>query len=265
MDKQKANPLLKDEAVCKTLIAHKLLSPGKAKEVLRQKEGLVDKLERIRKKKYEHTPVAEIISNPLTLIDVIVSLKISREDRPDLPLDEEIIYQTLAQEWKIPYYKLDPLKLDLNVVTTTIPRIFAMKHLVLPVDVKDGVLTVATPDPFNLEVIDDIAMASKLRVQVVVSPQSEVIKLINEFFGFKHSIVAAQDQFVGPGVDLGNLEQYVRSIICSYMRLTSAPAIFISSLRGNIPLCACALMGCCIPSTSCPRRCIRPLSAGSRI
>lgn len=210
MVKNKSAPQLQDDAVCKVLIAHNLLTVAKAKDILRQKPGLLEKLEKIRQKKYENTPVADLISNPLTIIDVIVSLKISRQDKPDLHLDEETIYQTLAKEWKIPFYNLDPLKLDLNVVTTTIPRVFAMKHLVLPVEVKDGVLTVATPDPFNLEVLDDIAMASKLRVKVAVSPKSDVIKLINEFFGFKHSIVAAQDQFAGPAVDLGNLEQYVR-------------------------------------------------------
>lgn len=210
MVKNKSVPQLQDDAVCKVLIAQKLLTVEKAREILRQKPGLLEKLEKIRQKKYENTPIADLISNPLTVIDAIVSLKISRRDNPELHLDEETIYQTLAKEWKIPFYNLDPLKLDLNVVTTTIPRVFAMKHLVLPVDVKDGVLTVATPDPFNLEVLDDIAMASKLRVKVAVSPKSDVIKLINEFFGFKHSIVAAQDQFAGPAVDLGNLEQYVR-------------------------------------------------------
>jgi general secretion pathway protein E len=200
----------KPETICKVLVANNLLTAAKAKEILRQKDGLLDKLEKIRQKKLENTPEAELINNPVTLIDVIVSLKMRREDNPELPLDEETIYRTLARHWKIPFYNLDPLKLDLNVVTSTIPRIFAMKHLVLPVDINDGILTVAAPDPFNLEVLDDIAIASKLKVQVAVSPKSEVIKLINEFFGFKHSIVAAQDQFVGPGVDLGNLEQYVR-------------------------------------------------------
>jgi general secretion pathway protein E len=200
----------KPETICKVLVANNLLTAAKAKEILRQKDGLLDKLEKIRQKKLENTPEAELINNPVTLIDVIVSLKMRREDNPELPLDEETIYRTLARHWKIPFYTLDPLKLDLNVVTSTIPRIFAMKHLVLPVDINDGILTVAAPDPFNLEVLDDIGIASKLKVQVAVSPKSEVIKLINEFFGFKHSIVAAQDQFVGPGVDLGNLEQYVR-------------------------------------------------------
>jgi general secretion pathway protein E len=81
---------------------------------------------------------------------------------------------------------------------------------VLPIEVKDGILTVATLDPFNLEVLDDIAAASQLKVQTALSSKSEIIKLIHEFFGFKSSIVAAQDQFGGPTVDLGNLEQYVR-------------------------------------------------------
>ncbi len=206
----KAPKMYQADTVCKILVQNKLLAANRAKEILRQKDSLLDKLEKIRQKKYENTSAVELISNPLTVVDVISSLKLSRLDNPTLPLDEETIYQALAREWKIPFYKLDPLKLDLNVVTSAITRSFAMKHLVLPVEVKEGVLTVATPNPFNLEVLDDIASASKMRVRMVVSPKSDIIKLINEFFGFKTSIVAAQDQFGGPGVDLGNLEQYVR-------------------------------------------------------
>ena len=198
------------EKVCNILVESKLLAEKRVKEILRQKDGLLDKLEKIRKKKYENTAAVELISNPLTIVDVISSLKLSRLDNPTLPLDEETIYQALARQWKIPFYKLDPLKLDLNVVTSAVTRSFAMKHLVLPVEVKEGILTVATPNPFNLEVLDDIASATKLKVRLVVSPKSDVIKLINEFFGFKTSIVMAQDQFGGLNVDLGNLEQYVR-------------------------------------------------------
>ena len=198
------------ENVCQLLIRNKLLSVTNAKEILRKKDSLLRKLEQLRDKRFRDNGIAEQINNPINIIDVIVSLKLSRLDKSNLPLDEETIYQILAKEWKIPYFKLDPLKLDLNIVTTTIPRSFAMKHLVLPVEIKDGILTVAAPDPFNLVVLDDISMASKLRVQVAVSPKSDVIRIINEFFGFKRSIVAAQDQFGGPSVDLGNLEQYVR-------------------------------------------------------
>jgi general secretion pathway protein E len=207
---EKALKLYQADTVCKVLVKNRLLAANRAREILRQKDVLLEKLEKLRQKKYENTPAAELINNPLTIVDAITSLKLSRLDNPALPLDEETIYQALAREWGIPFFKLDPLKLDLNVVTNSITRSFAMKHLVLPVQIKEGILTVATPNPFNLEVLDDIASATKMRVQMAVSPKSDVIKLINEFFGFKTSIVAAQDQFGGPVVDLGNLEQYVR-------------------------------------------------------
>jgi general secretion pathway protein E len=200
----------KPDLVCKILIKNKLLAANRAKEILRHQKGLLKKIEKVREKKLENASSEELIHNPLNIVDVITSLNLKRLDNPELPLDEEIIYQALAKEWDIPYYKLDPLKLDLNVVTSSISRSFAMKHLVLPVEVKDGVLTVSTPRPFDLEVLDDISSASQMRVEMVISPKSDVLKLINEFFGFKTSIAAAQDQFGGPAVDLGNLEQYVR-------------------------------------------------------
>jgi general secretion pathway protein E len=209
MESKSRNPF-RAETVCQILVQRKMLAPANAKEILRKKDALIEKLEKIRAKKHAQTNSSDIIKNPLSIVDVIASLNMSRLENPGLPLDEETIYQVLADAWKVPFYRIDPLKLDLNIVTNTIPRSFAMKHLVLPVDIKDGILTVAMADPFNLEVLDDIAMASKLRVQVVVSPKTDIIKLINEFFGFKRSIVAAQDQFGGPTVDLGNLERYVR-------------------------------------------------------
>jgi len=125
-------------------------------------------------------------------------------------LDEETIYQILSEAWGYDYKKIDPLKLDLNLVTTTIPRTFAMKHLVLPIDISEGVLTLATSNPFNAEVMDDITRVTQLRLKIVVSSKTDIIKLINEFFGFKSSIAAAETQFDTPAVDLGNLEQYVR-------------------------------------------------------
>ena len=172
----KAQKLYQADAVCNILIHNKLLAANRAREILRQKDALLENLEKQRQKKYKSTPAAELISNTLTIIDVIASLNLSRLDKPGLPLDEETIYQALAREWQIPYYKLDPLKLDLNVVTNSITRSFAMKHLVLPVEISDGVLTVATPNPFNLEVLDDIASATKMKVQMAVSPKSDIIR-----------------------------------------------------------------------------------------
>ena len=70
-------------------------------------------------------------------------------------------------------------------------------------------MIVATPDPFNYEAINDVEMVSKLKEKAVVSSKSDIEKLINEFFGFRYSISAAEDLFSTKTLDIGNLEQFV--------------------------------------------------------
>ena len=193
--------------ICRTLLKKGLITSGQAEQILKKKDAMKARL----KKQKNHKQASGTRSvNPVTSVDIIAALNLESAGADSRVLDEELIFQTLADEWEIPFKKIDPLKLDLNLVTTTIPRSFAMKHLVLPVAIKDGCLTVATPNPFNVEVIEDIARAGQLKVKVVVTSKSDIIKLINEFFGFQRSIAAAEHQFAGPSVDLGNLEQYVR-------------------------------------------------------
>ncbi len=199
---------LSEDYVLKVLQKLRLISEDQTKEVYTKRKDVRRKLEKLRAVRQASSRGR--IMNPITIVDVITHMELRRADDPATILDEETIFQALSKAWKIPYKKIDPLKLDLNLVTTTIPHGFAMKHLVLPIAIKDGYLTVATPDPFNEEVIQDIAQVSHLKVRPVVSTKTDIIKLINEFFGFKRSIVAAENQFGVPSVDLGNLEQYVR-------------------------------------------------------
>jgi general secretion pathway protein E len=201
---------LSEEYVLKVLLKLRLINEDQKKEIFNKKRNIKRKLERLRAVRQASASSRGRIINPITIVDVITNLELKRADDPYTVLDEETIFQALSKAWKIPYKKIDPLKLDLNLVTTTIPQGFAMKHLVLPIAITNGFLTVATPNPFNEEAMRDIAQVSQLKVKTVVSTKTDIIKMINEFFGFKRSIVAAENQFAGPSVDLGNLEQFVR-------------------------------------------------------
>jgi general secretion pathway protein E len=152
----------------------------------------------------------ELGDHPPTIIDVIAGYGMNRADKAREKLDEDNIFQALAKEWGIPYCKIDPLKLNLSLVTSTVHRSFAMKNLVLPLEVKDGELVVATPYPHNRDVMDDLKRVVNMKIRAVVTSKSDTIKYLNEFFGFQKSIAAAENMFSGPAVDLGNLEQYVK-------------------------------------------------------
>ncbi len=196
--------------VCRTLLKRGLISKEQTEDIFKKKDTLRQRLEKLQMIRDASGGPSSRIINPITIIDIISFLKLDRKDDPTRELDEETIFQVLAEEWRIDYKKIDPLELDLKLVTTTIPRSFAMKHLVLPIAIQDDWLTVATPNPYNLEVMEDISRVSQLKVKPVVSSKSDIIKLINEFYGFKRSIAAAEEQFSGPAIDLGNLEQYVK-------------------------------------------------------
>lgn len=201
---------LSAENVCRVLLKRGLISKEQRDEIFKKKNTLQMKLEKLQMIKGASKGSSSSVSNPVTIIDIISFLKFDRRDNPGMELDEETIFQALAEEWGVEYKKIDPLTLDLKVVTTTIPRSFAMKHLVLPIAIQDGLLTVATPNPHNLEVMEDIGRVSQLQVRPVVSSKTDITKLIDEFYGFRRSIAAAEEQFSGPSIDLGNLEQYVR-------------------------------------------------------
>ena len=186
-----------------------LISFPQARDLYDRRFELIKQFER-RRVKRGGTAFNENRDKPFIFIDTLVALNLKRKDDSSKTLDEDTIFQTLAKSWGIPFVKVDPLKLDLNVVTSTIPISFAKNHLVLPVEVSQGKLTVATPNPFNLDVFEDITRACQMQVHAVVSPRSDIIKLIEEFFGFKRSIAAAEHQFSGPNVDLGNLERYIQ-------------------------------------------------------
>jgi len=199
LDTDLANPFSARNVV-QTLLKQGCLSKAQDKELLQKKTVLERKLENMRNQPGGHSA---------TLVEVIGSLNMSRADYPKKPVDEEIIYEALAADWEMPYQKIDPLKLDMKVVTTTIPRNFAKNHLILPIALDDERLTLATSRPLSDMEMEDIVRAVNMKVDPVVCSRNDILKLIDEFFGFQKSIKAAEHQFSGPSVDLGNLEQYV--------------------------------------------------------
>ncbi len=166
----------------------------------------------------------EIDPNFPDLIDIIVSFNLEIGGKSEKTLDEEAIMRAVSYAMQIPLKKLDPLDLDMNIVTKTIPKNFAIRQLVLPINIHNGVLEVASYHPDCKTVVADIEQANQMKVKPYLATKSEIKKIITEFFGFQSSISAAENHFTAPGVntsvDIGNLEQYVK--ITSAKGITSS-------------------------------------------
>lgn len=202
-----ATASMTDEYLIKVLEKKGLLSPGQVAHI---QESYKSELKKLRRRAKRRSDVAGVKVEEASPIDVLTHYSFPVTGLDEKVLTEDVIMKAVADDCGLEFRKIDPLELDLNVVTKNLPRSFALKHLVVPVDLKDGTLEVAIYDPFDQAVLEDIRRVSQYNIQPVISTKTDIRKLISEFYGFKSSIVGAEDQFSDLGVDLGNLEQYVR-------------------------------------------------------
>ena len=67
-------------------------------------------------------------------------------------------------------------------VLRLLPADFVKQHRVLPLEIREGTLHVATADPGNPRVIEDIRLLSGLEVQEVEAPGPELLEKIAECY-----------------------------------------------------------------------------------
>ena len=195
------------ENLCELLVKKGLISEEQKKDIL-VKQGKQKARLQLEQRELRFSPARQIQSE-ISPAQIIASFKFPLLKDPDKLLTEDIIMQALAEELGMEYVKIDPLKLDLDLVTRTISRPFAKKHSMIPIASENNTLVVATDDPFDLEGVDGIRRASGKQVRLVLSSRSDIQRIINEFYGFRTSLTVAEKE-LAPGFDIGNLEQYVR-------------------------------------------------------
>ncbi len=173
----------------------------KSKETLQRSKILKSKTQGIR-----HNIVNQSF---ISLIDIIESLKITSQKNDGKVITSDTIMTAVARHLNMPFLKIDPLKLDYEVVTQIISRPYAIKHQIVPIALSGNILTVATSDPLDMEAVDWIERVTGYKVEVAVTTKADILKIITEFFGFKSAITSANKEF-NVITDLGNLEQYVK-------------------------------------------------------
>jgi len=122
-------------------------------------------------------------------------------------LTEDIITEVLARAIGLPYLKIDPLKLDLDIVTSHISRAFALRNLMIPVDMVNGKLVIAVSDPADNQGIEELQRTRRIEVDRVLASRTDILKVLGEFFGFRASVIAAESE-AKKNTDITNLEQH---------------------------------------------------------
>src|SRR5882672_177441 len=141
--------------------------------------------------------------------EVVVSMGLGQAGDDRYPLTERVIMQALAKHFGVPFVDLDPLKIDAKLAPQLLSRPFARRHGALIIAADDRTVTVAVSDPLDHSLVEDLQTHVRREPRFVVSTPTEIQRLITDFYGFRGAVDAAEQQ-ASDGVDIGNLERYVK-------------------------------------------------------
>lgn len=212
------------EHLCDLLVSQGILHDGQKKDVLvrhsyQEKRILLEKRQELRRligrRKLEYE-VSEA--------EILASFKFRHLQADDKLVTEQLVTELMAADTGLPFALIDQLSLDYRLVTTTFPGPFAERHLVVPLKLTGNVLTVAISNPYNKELLESLPRVTNRQVSLVVSPKADVLRTILEYHGFRKSVAVAAAEF-SDGIDLGNLEQYVKMKAVQEIDPTDRPIV----------------------------------------
>ena len=157
--------------VCRTSCAQKRLKPGHV----------------------SHSAAQRLLASDVNAADI------PNPSRGGRKLDEDAVAECIAAAASLPYLKIDPLRVDNELVTKTLSRPFARRHAVIPVGQEDGRMRLAITDPFDSALRDSLENLIQLPLEYFVSSKRDILALIDRVYGFRSKVSQAHEQLGGTG------------------------------------------------------------------
>ena len=200
-----ANPIRKSREITLTYLGELLHGAGFIDEKQRNEVGNIDRQTRLQSKGTKGR--SEDDPSPFK---ALAAMNLTDASGSGTRIDDFLLARLIAEEAHLPFFKIDPLKLDMEMIESKISRPFARKHRMVPVSVRDAKLVVAVVNPFDTVAIDSYRELTRQDFDVVVSAESDVMSVINEQYGFRASVTKAGRDLARGTIDLSNLEQFVK-------------------------------------------------------
>ena len=122
------------------------------------------------------------------------------------PLSLEFLTLWLSEKVSMPYFRIDPLKIDVAKVTGVVSYAYAARFNILPIKVEAETITVATSEPFQREWEHELSQINNKTFKRVITNPDDISRYLLEFYTVSKSVIGAQyDAQEGPA-NIGNLE-----------------------------------------------------------
>jgi len=148
-------------------------------------------------------------------LDIHPLVMLAQQEWPDLQhagrtLDLEALTQWLAEIAGLPYFRIDPLKIDVTAVTAVTSHAYASRYKILPVIVEANKVVIATAEPHVRDWEEELAHVTGLQIERVITNPVDLARYLDEFYSVSHSIrraTSGKEDGAIPGIS--NFEQLV--------------------------------------------------------
>jgi general secretion pathway protein E len=189
------SPLTLDELL-DLLTRAELLTREKAKEIAARSITLRSQVLKERVGSVRSQAAARYVVSPA---EIVAAADLPNPARGGRKLDEDAVAECIAAAASLTYLKIDPLRIDNELVTKTLSRPFARRHAVIPVGRENGGMRLAITDPFDSALRDSLESLIQLPLEYVVSSKREILALIDRVYGFRSQVSQAHEQLGGTG------------------------------------------------------------------
>jgi len=133
------------------------------------------------------------------------------ERPPNLPLTLDSLSAWLAARTGLPFARIDPLKLDVQRITSVVSLPYASRYNILPVEVTPREIVFATAEPYEQEWELEVAQVQKKLIKRVIANPEDISRFLVEFYSISRSVLGAEKQNADlpAGGGIQNLEQLV--------------------------------------------------------
>lgn len=137
----------------------------------------------------------------------IAKLNLKSLPPPHHVLSPEYLTEWVAGVFNVTYFRLDPLKINVDAVTAVMSLAFAQRHKILCVEVGANHVVVATAEPHFADWIPTLQHTIRKEIRLVLANPLAIHRYQTEFYHLSRSVKGASVE--GSDSKVGNFEQLV--------------------------------------------------------
>ncbi|WP_136418437.1 GspE/PulE family protein [Herbaspirillum sp. ST 5-3] len=149
---------------------------------------------------------ASIAMHPLS---AVAQCKLQSALPPHKLLTLDWLSEWMAAKVKLPFYRIDPLKIDFTKVADVMSATYATRFNILPVELTMTEVVIATCEPFLVEWEAEIAKITRRNVKLVIANPLDIAQYTAQFFTLAKSIKGANKSNTHDLALRNNFEQLV--------------------------------------------------------